>query len=74
MTVIALSEAHTPGALFSCHTCGKAAKVPDAHWANNFICIHCSQEYQRVLPEASQEDLNHLFGIQPSPYKDFGSF
>lgn len=27
------------------------------------------------LPEASQEDLNHLFGIEPSPYGDkFGSF
>ena len=27
------------------------------------------------LPEASQEDLDHLFGVKPSPYGDaFGSF
>lgn len=29
----------------------------------------------KQMPEASQADLNHLFGIQPSPYgDDFGSF
>jgi predicted nucleic acid-binding Zn-ribbon protein len=27
------------------------------------------------MPEASQEDLDHLFGVKPSPYGDaFGSF
>jgi len=31
-------------------------------------------EGKPATPEVGQEELNHLFGIKPSPYPDFGSY
>jgi hypothetical protein len=37
--------------------------------------LRAEQSSKATIPEASQADLNHLFGIEPSPYGDkFGSF
>lgn len=74
MSVITVGGAYRPGAAFACHACRRMVKVPTAEWANSFVCTHCNQEYQRELPEASQKDLDHLFGVKPSLYPDFGMF
>lgn len=72
--IIKVGAAYRAGAVFACHICQRSLRVPTASWANSFVCGHCNQEYMRELPEASQADLNHLFGAKPSPYPDFGLF
>ncbi|MEB0029174.1 hypothetical protein QN372_00275 [Undibacterium sp. RTI2.1] len=75
---------------FTCHHCNSAIGTEclftDGSWRGR--CCHCGQTYditteledigeddEPVLRDASQSEIERLFGIKPSPYgKDFGSF
>lgn len=55
--------------LEQCKGCGQLFIVED-----EIEDIGAEIELAAVNGEASQDDLDHLFGIPPSPYPDFGSY